>query len=82
MVLPLDGDEERARHDGEHHDPVGEDLAVAPDGEQVREVVVPRHEAGEDGEPAEGGVGRQRQHDGDRDGDDVVGPAAPDRHAP
>ena len=60
--------------------PLREGLPVAPDGEQVREVVVPCHQAGEDGKPAEGGVGRQGKHDRDRDRDDVVGPAPTDRH--
>ena len=29
--VAVDGDEERAREHGEHHDPGGEDLTVAPD---------------------------------------------------
>ena len=80
LVLPSDGDEERARHDREYHDAVAERLPVAPDGEEVGEVVVPCHQAGQDGEPAEGRVGGQGQHDRDGDGDDVVGPAPADGH--
>ena len=80
LVLPSDGDQERGGQEGQDDDPVGEDLAVASQREEVRGIVVAREQAGEDREPAEGRVGRQGEHDRDRDGDDVVGPATADGH--
>ncbi len=74
------GDHEGRGHERQDHDPVGEDLPVAAQREEVGQVVVPGQQAREDGQPAEGGVGRQGQHHGDGDGDDEVGPAAPHRH--
>ena len=82
LVLPPTATSSAPAMHGEHGDAVREDLAVAAHGEEVGQVVVPGHQAGQDGEPAEGRVGGQGQHDGDGDGHDVVGPAPADGHAP
>ena len=72
------GEEEHARHHGECPDAERVRLPVAPQGEEVRYVVVAGEEAGEDRETTERGVGGQREHDGDGHRHDVVGPSSPD----
>ena len=78
--VPAHGHQQRPGEDGQHEDPVGEHLAVAAQREEVREVAVPSQQAGQDGQTLEGGVGGQRQHEGDRHRHHEVRPVPADRH--
>ena len=78
LVLPPTATSSSRREHGQGPDAVAEDQPAVSHPEEVRKVVVPRQQAGEHGQPAEGGVGGERQHQGDRERDDVVGPVTPD----
>ena len=61
--------------DAEGPDALGEDQAVAPQGEGVGQVVVAGQQAGQHRQAPERGVGGQAQHHGDGQRDDVVRPS-------
>ena len=75
--VTADGDEQQAREDGQHTDPVAEHEPAVPYAEQVGKVMVPCQQARQHGQPTEGGVGGKSQDEGDRERHDVVGPVSP-----
>ncbi len=72
-------DEQCGRKAGECQHAVPEHETAVSDAEEMGQVVVSREQARQHRHPAEGGVRRQRQHQGDGQRDDVVGPVPPDR---
>ncbi len=75
---PVHRHQEDAGEDRQHHDAGAVHLPVAAHREEVREVVVPGQQAGQDGEPPERGVGRQGQGGGDGQRDHVEDEVSPD----
>ncbi len=67
-------DQQRRRDHREPHHPVPVHLSVGLQTEDVRHVVVPGQQLEQDGQPAEGGVGRQRKQHHGRELNDVEGP--------
>ena len=73
-VLPLGGGEQDRGEHRQHPDAPVEDQPVAADGEAVGEALVVGEQAGQHRQASEGGVGGERQHQGDQDGDGGEGP--------